>query len=79
MGTELTFTDHQIKRLDAIDNTIYQALLILLEKTPDECPWNMEIIRKVTEAISKICESKGYHLRWPAIFTDKYGQMTYEE
>lgn len=79
METELTFTDQQIERLDTIDNTIYQALLILLEKTPDELPWNMEVIEDVTEAISKVCESKGYHMRWPAIVTDKHGRKTYEE
>lgn len=79
METESPFTDQQIERLEAIDNTIYQALLILLDKTPDELPWNMEIIGDVTEAISKACETKGYHMRWPAIVTDKHGRKTYEE
>lgn len=79
METELTFTDQQIERLDTIDNTIYQALLVLLEKTPDELPWNMEIIGDIAEAISTICESKGYHMRWPAIVTDNHSQVIYEE
>lgn len=79
MENKLTFTDQQIERLDLIDNTVYQALLTLLEKTPDEFPWNMEIIGDVAEAIAKACETKGYHMRWPAIVTDKHGRKTYEE
>lgn len=76
---ELTLNDQQIARNDEIDNTVYSALLILLEKTEDELPWNMALIGDVTEAIASVCESQGYHLRWPSIVTHENGTQTYEE
>ena len=79
MKNELIFTDEQIERLDLIDNTVYQTLLTLLEKTADKFPWDIEFIGAITEAISQICEEKGYHMRWPCITTDNYGRQTYEE
>ena len=47
MKNELTFTDKQLERLDEIDNTVYEALLILLEKNEDELPWDMELIGNI--------------------------------
>lgn len=79
MEKELTLTKKQIARNDEIDNTVYQTLLVLLEKTEDELPWDMSLIGEVTEAIANICKEMGYHLRWPAILTNEDGTQQYVE
>ena len=76
---ELEFTNAQTERLDEIDNTVYQALLVLLEKTEEELPWDMSLIGPVVEAIADACESCGYHMRYPTIVTEKDGSQHYEE
>lgn len=79
MKNELTFTDKQLERLDEIDNTVYEALLVLLEKNEDELPWDMELIGNVTDAIAETCESLGHHVRYPSIVTNEDGSQIYEE
>lgn len=76
---ELEFTDEQLARIDDIDNTVYQTLLVLLEKTEEELPWDMSLIGPVVEAIADACEGCGYHMRYPTIVTEADGSQHYEE
>lgn len=79
MNEELEFTNEQLERIDEIDNTVYNALLILLEKDEESFPWDISIISEVVEAISDISEKRGYHLRRPCILRSKDGNDTYVE
>ena len=79
MKKELTFTDKQLERLDEVYNTVYESLLVLLEKTEDELPWDMELIGNVADAIAETCESLGHHVRYPSIVTNEDGSQIYEE
>ena len=79
MKNELAFTDKQLERLDEIYNTVYETLLVLLEKNGDELPWDMELVGNVTDAIAETCESLGHHVRYPSIVTNEDGSQTYEE
>lgn len=76
---DLTLTNAQLERLDTIYGTVYQALLVLLEKTETELPWDMELIGDVTDSIAYICEEKGHHLRYPGIVTADDGSQSYAE
>ena len=48
---EIELSGRQIEQLDAIDNAVYQTILIFLNKTEDEFPWDMHYIGEVADAI----------------------------
>ena len=79
MNEELEFTKEQLERIDEIDNTVYDTLIILLEKDPNDFTWDIGFIHDATEALIKVCESRGYHVRVPAIETDEDGNFKYVE
>jgi len=76
---DIELTKEQLSRNDDIDNTVYQMLLTLLEKSEEEFPWNMGVIGDVTDAIEDVLEKKGYHVRHPGIVHEKDGTQHYEE
>ncbi len=78
-NNELELTNRQIERLDDIDNTVYQTLLVLLEKNEDEFPWDISIIGDTIDAIAAVCEEHGHHIRYPGIVTEEDGTQYYEE
>ena len=49
----LSFSSEQIEQIDVIDNTVYQSILVFLDKTEDEFPWDMHYIGSVADAVAK--------------------------
>ena len=76
---ELELTDAQLERNDDIDNAVYQMLLVLLEKTEEEFPWDMYHIGNVTDVIKEYLEGEGLHVRHPAIESCEDGTSKYVE
>ena len=76
---EIEFSDRQIEQLDDIDNSVYQTILIFLNKTEDEFPWDMQYIGQVADAIEETLLNLGQRVYRPAIITEKDGSMHLEE
>lgn len=63
-------SDAHLQRLDEIDNAVYQLLLVILEKSENEYPWNMRDIGAITDEIVDYLTRSGYRIHRPAIVTD---------
>lgn len=73
----LELTDEMIARNDEIDNTVYQCILTLTEKDPEELDWDMAIIGEVTDAIIETLREFGLKVRHPGVVTDLDGSQYY--
>ena len=78
-GQDIDFSSEQIERIDVIDNTVYQSILVFLDKTEDEFPWDMHYIGPVADAVEKTLVDLGQRVRRPAIITERDGTMYIEE
>lgn len=76
---ELQLSDDHIDRLDDIDNAVYQCILVLLNKTEEEFPWDMYYIGEVTDGIVEFLVEKGHRIYRPAIVTEPDGTQHIEE
>lgn len=76
---ELQLSDDHIDRLDDIDNAVYQCILVLLNKTEEEFPWDMHYIGEVTDGIVDFLIEKGHRIYRPAIVTEHDGTQHIEE
>ena len=75
----LGLTDEMIERNDAIDNAVYDCILILSEDSSGDLPWDMEIIGDVTDAIKAALASHDIKVRHPGIVTEEDGRQYYED
>ena len=78
-GQDIDFSSEQIEQIDVIDNTVYQSILVFLDKTEDEFPWDMHYIGSVADAVEKTLVALGQRVRRPAIITERDGTMYIEE
>ena len=78
-GPDIDFSSEQIEQIDAIDNAVYQSILVFLDKTEDEFPWDMHYIGPVADAVEKTLVDLGQRVRRPAIITERDGTMYIEE
>ena len=76
---ELHLSDDHIDRLDDIDNAVYQCILVLLNKTEEEFPWDMHYIGEVTDGIVDFLVEQGHRIYRPAIVTEPDGTQHIEE
>lgn len=77
---ELELTDEMISRNDEIDNTVYQAILTLTEKSEEELPWDMRLIGEVTDSIeSTLWNDFKLKVRHPGIVTNEDGSQFYSD
>lgn len=51
MSKELEFTKQQEERIDDVYNAVYDCMLTVLDKTPEEFPWDMEYIGQCTDVL----------------------------
>lgn len=76
---DLQLSDDHIDRLDDIDNAVYQCILVLLNKTEEEFPWDMHYIGEVADGIVDFLVEQGHRIYRPAIVTEPDGTQHIEE
>ena len=59
------FEDLLCTRGDVWDNAVYQMMLVLMDKTEDEFPWDMEKIGPVADAVEGALADAGLHICRP--------------
>jgi hypothetical protein len=76
----LELTDEMVERIDEIDNAVYDLILTLAEKTPEDLEWDMAIIGNVTDSIKTLLwEEFQIKVRHPAVVTNKDGTQYFSE
>ena len=78
-GSEVELNSEQIARNDDIDNAVYQCLLILLNKTEDEWPWDMNYIGEATDLLEEFLIRRGHKIWHPAVVTEEDGRQYVED
>ena len=68
----------QIERLDEIDNAMYKFLLVLLEQTEDEFPWDMYHIGEAVDAVQRVMLDHGFDIHRPYIEDDGERRTVHE-
>lgn len=76
---EMELSAAQVEQLDAIDNSVYQTILVFLNKTESEFPWDMEYIGNVADAIEECLLDMGQRVYRPAIITQNDGRQSVED
>ena len=76
---EVELSAAQVEQLDAIDNSVYETILVFLNKTESEFPWDMEYIGNVADAIEDCLLDMGQRVYRPAIITQNDGRQSVEE
>lgn len=72
MGENLEFTDSMIKRMDEMDQAVYQMCLTLLELENEgdfakRFPWNIGIVEEIKESAIQILNKNQYRVCYPFI------------
>ena len=64
---------------DEIDNSVYQLILTLAEKSEDEIEWSMELIGEVTDAVKSVLTKFDIPVQHPAAVTNGDGSQEIAE
>ena len=51
---DIDFNDKQIERLDEMYNSVYNTICVLLNKEPEDVPWDIRPIAECTDAMIHI-------------------------
>jgi len=77
---ELELTDEMSERNDEIDNAVYDLILTLAEKEPDELEWDMAIIGNATDILKEfLWNNFQIRVRHPGVVTNEDGTQYYAE